>query len=335
MKREKRNMVLEQPESNTIEYKSSWQDDYLKIICAFANTDGGQLIIGVDDDGEVRGIKNSKKLLEDLPNKIRNKLGITPLVNSEIKNGKEIIYIKISPSSVPISYDGKYYIRSGSTTQEVKGNELIQFLLKKTGRTWDSLTCDANFSDIESSAVEEFKSLAKDRIPSISKLDSTEKIFFNLKLFADNKEMTNAGILLFGKNPLTFFISAKTRVGRFKTSTDIIDTVIAEGNLFKQLEIVLEAIKKHLNVRFKINGIQRKDIWDYPIEAIREAVINALIHKDYSSTAEIQIKIFDDKIWIWNPGKLPPQLTIEDLKKEHSSYPRNPLIANAFYLAGL
>ena len=124
-------------------------------------------------------------------------------------------------------------------------------------------------------------------------------------------------------------------MGRFKTPTDIIDTVIAEGNLFKQLDSIMEAIKKHLNVRFEIKGIYRTDIWDYPIEAIREAVINALIHKDYSSTAEIQIRIYDDKIWIWNPGKLPPQLTIEDLKKEHSSYPRNPLIANAFYLAGL
>ena len=326
--------MIKQSESQTIEFKANWRDEYLKILCAFANTNGGQLIIGVDDKDKVIGIKNSKKLLEDLPNKIRNKLGITPLVNAERKSGKEIIYIKIPPSSVPISHDGKYYIRSGSTTQEVKGNELIQFLLKKTGRTWDSLTCKASFSDIETSAVEEFKSLAKDRIPSISKLDSTEKIFVNLDLIADNKEMTNAGVLLFGENPQKFFISAKTRVGRFKTSTDIIDTVIAEGNLFKQLKTVLEAIKKHLNVRFEIKGIQRQDIWDYPIEAIREAVINALIHKDYSSPAEIQIRIYDDKIWIWNPGKLPPQLTIEDLKREHSSYPRNPLIANDFYLAG-
>jgi len=334
LKRGKRNMALKQLESHTTEYKSSWRDGYLKIICAFANTEGGQLIIGVDDKGKVIGIKNAKKLLEDLPNKIRNKLRITPLVTVERKNRKEIIYIKISPSFVPVSYDGKYYVRSGSTTQEVKDNELIQFLLKKTDRTWDSLTSEASFSDIETSAVEKFKSLAKDRIPSVSKLDSTEKIFVNLELIADNKEMTNAAILLFGENPQKFFISAKTRIGRFKTSTDIIDTVIAEGNLFKQLERVIEAIKKHLNVRFEIKGIQRQDVWDYPIEAIREAVINALIHKDYSTTAEIQIRIYDDKIWIWNPGKLPLQLTIEDLKREHSSHPRNPLVANAFYLTG-
>ncbi len=96
----------------------------------------------------------------------------------------------------------------------------------------------------------------------------------------------------------------------------------------------MNAIKKHLNVRFEIKGIVREDVWDYPLEALREKVINALIRRDYLSTAEIQIKIYDDRIWIWNPGKLSPQIKLEELKKEHASYPRNPLVANAFYLAG-
>lgn len=321
-------------ESQTTEFKPTWRDEYFKVICAFANTDGGELILGVDDKGRVKGLENAKKLLEDLPNKINNKLGLIPSVTIKSKGKREIIYIKILPSSVPVSYDGKYYIRSGSTTQELKGSELARFLLKKMGKTWDSISCNGTFSDIKTSSIEEFKNISRNRIPSISKLDSIEKIFSNLKLMTDDGNLTNSAILLFGKNPQSFFISAKTRIGRFKTSTDIIDTVIAEGNLFEQLEKIIEAIKKHLNVRFQIQGIQRKDIWDYPIEAIREAVINALIHKDYSSTADIQIRIYDDKIWIWNPGKLPPELSIDDLKKEHSSYPRNPLIANAFYLAG-
>lgn len=100
------------------------------------------------------------------------------------------------------------------------------------------------------------------------------------------------------------------------------------------MDTLINAIKKHLNVRFEIKGIERKDVWDYPLEALREAVINALIHKDYLSTAEIQIKIYDDRLWIWNPGKLPKQLTIESLKTEHSSFPKNPLIASVFYYAG-
>jgi len=261
---------------------------------------------------------------------------LTFITNQPGHNLKErdVILISVNFSPIPISYEGKYYIRSGSTTQELKGNELSQFIMKKIGETWDNLVSEANIDDIDIDTVENFKNLAKNRISSISKLDSIEKIFSNLKIITNEGKLTNATILLFGKDPQKFFISAKTRIGRFKTSTDITDTVIAEGNLFNQLEITVEAIKKHLNVKFEIKGIERQDIWDYPIEAIREAVLNALIHRDYLSTAEIQIRIYDNKIWIWNSGKLPEELSIEDLKKEHSSYPKNPLIANVFYLAG-
>jgi ATP-dependent DNA helicase RecG len=320
--------------TENIEFKEKWTDDSLKKICAFANTYGGELIIGVSDKGKIVGVKDTEKLIRDLPNKIRDKLKITPSISVEEKEGRKILHIKIFPSSIPVSYEGKFYVRSGSTTQELKDTELAYFLLEKMGKTWDSLSSGFDISDIDFSTIEMFKNLAKNRIPSIKEFDSVEKIFLNLKLFDENKKITNAGILLFGKEPQKRFISATVRVGRFKNSTHIVDTVVIEGNLFKQVEEVMNAIKKHLNVRFEIKGVARQDVWDYPLGALREAVINALIHRDYLSTAEIQIKIYDDRIWIWNPGKLPPQIKLEELKKEHSSYPRNPLIANAFYLAG-
>ncbi len=322
-------------ENQVIEYKSSWRDEYLKIISAFANTEGGKLIIGVDDAGKIKGVENPKRLLEDIPNKIRNKLGIIPYISVEEKEGKHIVIIKVLPSSFPISYNGKYYIRSGSTVQELKDSELIHFLLRKTGRTWDSLICEYDLSFIKESAVKRFIGIAKQRLSNISESDSIERIFNNLELITDNKKITKAAYLLFGNNPQQLFISARIRVGRFKSPTKIIDTVIIEGNLFEQLEETIKVIKKNINVKFEIKGIEREEIWDYPLEAIREAVINAIVHRDYQSSAEIQIKIYDDRIWIWNPGKLPPQLTVDDLKKVHASYPRNPLIANVFYFAGL
>jgi ATP-dependent DNA helicase RecG len=321
-------------ETENMEFKEKWTEDGLKTICAFANTSGGELIIGISDKGEIVGVKDTEKLIRDLPNKIRDKLKVTPSISVEEKEGKEILHIKIFPSSIPVSYEGKFYVRSGSTTQELKDTELAYFLLEKMGKTWDSLSSGFDISEIDFSTIEMFKNLAKNRIPSIKEFDSVEKIFLNLKLFDENKKITNAGILLFGKEPQKRFISATVRVGRFKNSTHIVDTVVIEGNLFKQVEEVMNAIKKHLNVRFEIKGVARQDVWDYPLGALREAVINALIHRDYLSPAEIQIKIYDDRIWIWNPGKLPPQIKLEELKKEHSSYPRNPLIANAFYLAG-
>jgi len=326
--------LIKKQESENLEFKNNWRDEYLKTLSAFANSKGGKLILGRDDRGNIVGVDNLERLTEDIPSKIREKLGLTPSVKCTEISDKKIIIVGMKPSQIPISYNGKYYRRSGSTTVEISGSELAHFLLSKFGKTWDALPSDANFKDMDMDTVNLFKNLARKRIPSISDIDSVGKVFTNLELITEDGKITRAGLLLFGREPHRFFISAKTRVGRFKTSTTILDTVIAEGNLFNQLERTVEAIKKHLNVRFEIKGIERRDVWDYPIEAIREAVINAIIHKDYLSTAEIQIKVYNDRIWMWNPGKLPEELNIEDLKKEHSSYPRNPLIANVFYLAG-
>ena len=151
-------------ESQTIEFKSNWQSDHLKVISAFANSNGGILYIGLDDNGKPSGIKNVKKLLEDIPNTIKNKLGIIPSVELE---KEEIIKIKISKYSVPISYNGKYYIRSGSTVQELQGKELTDFLIKKTGRAWDnSIEENADYNQIDNNSIEKFKKYAVDRIPS-------------------------------------------------------------------------------------------------------------------------------------------------------------------------
>ncbi|MBU4349648.1 putative DNA binding domain-containing protein [bacterium] len=320
-------------EEQDTEFKKEWRNEHLKTIVSFANTEGGVMYIGIDDNGRAVTLSNIKKLLEDIPNTIRNKLQITPSVKIKKKDGKEVIKITVNSSDFPVFLDGKIYIRSGSTTQELKGIELTNFLLEKTGKTWDSLTVDAAFGDLDFETFEYFRGLAIDRLPEIKKA-SYKTIFKNLELITNDEKLTRALILLFEKKPQTFFITAQGRAGRFKSPTEILDTVIADGNLFKQLDTLLDAIKKHLNVRFEIKGIERKDVWDYPLEALREAVINALIHKDYLCTAEIQIKIYDDRLWIWNPGKLPKQLTIESLKTEHSSFPKNPLIASIFYYAG-
>jgi len=320
-------------EEQDIEFKKEWRNEHLKTIAGFANTEGGVMCIGIDDNGRAVTLSNIKKLLEDIPNTIRNKLQITPSVKIEEKDDREVIKITVNSSDFPVFLDGKINIRSGSTTQELKGSELTNFLLEKTGKTWDSLTVDAAFDDLDFETFEYFKGLAIDRLPEIKKA-SYKTIFKNLELITNDGKLTRALILLFGKKPQTFFITAQGRVGRFKAPTEILDTVIADGNLYKQLDTLMNAVKKHLNVRFEIKGIERKDVWDYPLEALREAVINALIHKDYLSAAEIQIKIYDDRFWIWNPGRLPKQLTIESLKTEHSSFPKNPLIASVFYYAG-
>jgi len=126
-------------ESQNIEYKQSWHDDYLKCICGFANARGGRIYIGKDDNGRVIGIKNAKKLLEDIPNKVRDILGIIIDVNLLIQNGKDFIEIKVDAYPSPVNYKGQYYFRSSSTKQELKGATLDRFLLSKQGINWDGV----------------------------------------------------------------------------------------------------------------------------------------------------------------------------------------------------
>lgn len=118
-------------ENQNIEWKTSWRDEYLKWICAFANADGGMLYIGMNDAGQVVGIENYKKLLEDLPNKIRDILGIIVQINLRSEAQKYYLELKVDSYTTPISYKGNFYYRSGSTIQNLKGPALEKFLLKK------------------------------------------------------------------------------------------------------------------------------------------------------------------------------------------------------------
>lgn len=127
-------------ESQNIEYKESWRDEYLKWICGFANAQGGRIYIGINDRQQVIGVPDSKKLLEDIPNKIVNYLGIVADVNLlQSDEGKDYIEIVVEPSNIPIACHGQYHYRSGSTKQELKGAALQQFILKKMGISWDDI----------------------------------------------------------------------------------------------------------------------------------------------------------------------------------------------------
>jgi ATP-dependent DNA helicase RecG len=131
-------------ETQNIEFKSSWRDEYLKHICAFSNSNGGDLYIGVDDCGNIIGITDGKKLLEDIPNKTVNFLGIIVDVQLKHQDINEYLKITVTPSSVPISYKGNYYVKSGTTKQELKGQELHSFLMKKLGHSFDDLPAEGS-----------------------------------------------------------------------------------------------------------------------------------------------------------------------------------------------
>ena len=145
-------------ESQNIEFKTSWRDDYLKWICGYANADGGILYIGKDDSGNVVGLSHIKKLLEDIPNKVRDILGIMVDVNLQTYKGKEYLEVVVEPYPYPVSYRGAYHYRSGSTKQELKGAALDRFLLRKQGRHWDGVPVPhVRLSDLDKKTINPFR----------------------------------------------------------------------------------------------------------------------------------------------------------------------------------
>jgi len=323
-------------EKQDIEYKSNWHKQYLKWICGFANAQGGTIFIGKNDVGETIGVNNYKKLMDDIPNQIQNTLGITTEVNLLKEDDKHFIEINVQPYSVPISLRGKYYYRSGSTKQELKGTALNEFLLKKSGKTWDEvIEPRATIKDIDEKTLKSFVESSKDkgRLPDTSGL-SVSEILEKLRL-TENGEITRAAIILFGKDPRKFYPNSFVKIGRFKNDTDIQFQEVEEGNLIALIRAVINQLNhKFLIHNIHFEGIYRVEKGEYPGPAIREMILNALIHRNYFG-APVQLRVYDDKISIWNDGELPNGITLESLKQPHSSKPRNPIIADVCFKCGL
>lgn len=234
-------------ESQIIEFKESWRDEHIKSICAFANSKGGTLIIGIKDNGDVKGINDSKKLLEDIPNKVVQLLGITVEIVSKRKKGKDIVEIHVPHNQVPVSYHGRFYIRSGSTVQELQGRKLRDFILRKDNVCWDSSVIqDASFDDLDERLIRYFinKAIEKNRLPADAKLSDSFQVLQKLNLINSRNELTRAAILLFAKSPSKFLRGVACKIGRFgKDSTDIISHDIIECPLFEMPDKIMDLLK--------------------------------------------------------------------------------------------
>ncbi|MDQ3712007.1 MAG: hypothetical protein M3388_07285 [Acidobacteriota bacterium] len=284
------------------------------------------------------GVADYKKLMDDLPNKIRDVLGIMAEVNLHEENGLYFIEISTPPYSVPISLRGSYYYRSGSTKQELKGNALMEFLLRKSGKTWDDVVEPrAALADIDEKTVEQFKSDASraGRLPAGDGGDLPFAEFLDKLRLLENGQLKRAGIVLFGKDPARFYPNQIVKIGRFGGSDDDLKfQEVVEGNLLRLLRETAEQLNRKFFVKpIDFEGLQRVERGEYPVAAVREILLNALVHRDYMGSS-VQIRIYDDKFWVWNEGTLPEGLSLESLKRVHSSRPRNPLIADVCFKGG-
>lgn len=323
------------PEQQNIEYKSTWHEDYLKWVCGFANAQGGVIYIGKNDNGDVVGLEGYRRLMDDIPNKIRNAMGIIVEVNLHEEAGKHLIEIITYPYSLPISLRGRYYYRSGSTKQELTGASLNEFLLKKSGKTWDDvIEPRASFEDIDENTFSAFLKMSEEKGRMPETIGLTIREVFDKLLLTENGQLKRSAVILFGKNPTKFYPNTFVKIGRFK-GNDILFHDVVEGNLITLLrEVTNQLNHKYLIQKIHFEGLYRIETGEYPTPAIRETLLNALIHRNYMG-AMTQIRVYDDSINVWNGGTLPEDMDSEALKRPHRSSPRNPIIADVCFKGGL
>lgn len=326
-------------ENQITEWKESWRDEYLKWICGYANAQGGTLFIGKDDNGIPVGLVNPHQLIETIPNKIRNSMGIIADVNMRRQQDKDYVAITVGAYPFPVSYRGKYYFRSGATLQLLTGAALDQFILKKQGLTWDAAPISCGTADIlKKEALNIFReeAMQSGRLAQKALKVSDELLLRNLGMYEDDF-LKRAAVMVFHSDPEKWVQGAYIKIGFFGISdSDLIFQDEVHGPLIEQFEKTMELIyQKYMKSLITYNDVYRVETPMFPRDAFREILLNAIIHRDYSIGIPIQISVYENKLYVWNPGDLPQELSPKKLFEKHASYPRNPNIAEAFFKAGL
>lgn len=244
----------------------------------------------------------------------------------------------MEPYPSPISYKGEYHIRSGSTKQELKGTALNRFLLRKQGRHWDGVPVPyVTIGDLDIKVLTHFRKQAlKSRRLSPEILDDSDPSLLDKLHLLDGNYLKRAAVLLFHPDPERFITGAYLKIGFFENNIDLRYQDEVHGDLFFQAKQTVEVLKaKYLKAWISYEGLQRVETYPVPEAAFREAILNAIAHKDYGSAIPVQISVYPDKLMIWNPGQLLPDWTVERMLGKHSSQPFNPDVANAFFRAGM
>jgi ATP-dependent DNA helicase RecG len=335
-------------ESDQVDFKESWGAEALENLASFANTRGGVVYVGVDQRGRLIGTDVSDAQQLRIASQTHAALNIAPDIRAERHHGVDVLAVRVGKATYPVLLRGSLWGRSGTASSKIPPDQWAGRILEQAGRSWDSLPAPAELRDVDPEAVARFIRAAKRqddaRLPSEVPDDSpAETILRSLKLAAA-EQVTNAALLLFGADPQRRFPSARVRIARFRSIDDFTPYPDVAGTVLDQIEQVMRVLQEHNPARARVvepppgpvGVVQRRETPTYPVLALREAVVNAVIHRDYLSPAPVQIRIWDDRVEVWNPGGLLPGVTVETLyQPAHPSVPRNPLVANTAYVARL
>jgi len=332
--------IIKQKEGETLEFKSSINDPsrLVEIVASFANSRGGLLIIGVDDDAKVLGAKIKRGTIENLANVITDNTDPTiyPQIETPTIDGKKIICIKVAPSDQkPHLAYGKPFKRSGSVTKQMSRSEYERLLLLRSENAFGRQPCPgATRADLDDEAIAEFKK-RYESVNDTRLYGSNDEILKSRGCLTADGRVTNAGILAFGKEPQKFIPKAYVTVVRYpetKVTDTILDSKDFRGNLFDQIDGADQYLREHIQVISKIPkvGLARQDTPVYPYFVLRELLVNAIAHRDYTIYgSRILIQMFADRIEFYSPGNFPEGVTPENLREVQRS--RNPTIARILH----
>lgn len=264
---------------------------------------GGTLYIGADDEGNIVGIDNVKELLEIIPNKITDTMGIIVDVNHLHQGNMDYLQIVVEKYPSLISFRGKYYYRSGSTMHEMSGRELERALLRMQGRTWDSVPLPKlTIEDLKRDAIQLFKEKAvkSGRLTVRETVVEDAILLDNLHLIDEDGFLVRAAMLAFYDDPEKWVTGSYIKIGYFgRSNADLVYQDEIHGSLIGQMDKTVDLVyTKYLKALISYEGIQRVEQFMFHKEAFREILLNAIVHKDYSSCNPIQISVYEDKIYM-------------------------------------
>ncbi|MCB5295667.1 MAG: putative DNA binding domain-containing protein [Candidatus Cloacimonetes bacterium] len=321
-------ILISKGEGLQLEFKQTFNIETIETLVAFANTNGGKVLIGVSDTGILTGVSINVESVQNWLNEIKMKTSPSFLPEEDVVEfGKKyIIVFTVQEYPIkPVSTKGKYYKRVANSNHLLSISEVVNMHLKSFNTSWDyHINNQFKIDDISLEKVQ----LAIDNINQSGAKITDDPITFLVKndLVRDGL-VTNAAFLLFANRDS---VVTTIELGRFQTETIIKDTARTKSDILSQINQVMDFVKKHINKEIIITG-QPQNIqkWQYPLEAIREVILNMIIHRDYRSSSDSIVKIFNDKIEFYNPGRLPESISVDDLlSNNYRSTPRNKLIAD-------
>lgn len=341
-------ILIKQKESAQLEFQSSFNaEQILNTICAFLNNEGGWILIGYNGKQIVDLAINIDDEISNLNIKIAELISPQPLIDVRkelIGESNYVILINIIKGSrQPYTYLNNYFVRNGIETSLATPDE-IGLLLRNTvayASSWEKLpVADAQISNLINEEIEQTIKEAN-KLQRGKSLPNTSEEFLNYFQLLDFNIIKNGSIVLFGKDPALFFTQCQIRITVFpygKAGSRYDDTLIITDNLF----VSFTKIQKYFTVTMPMISQFKNDNWDrlnrpkYPLEALDEAILNAMVHRDYADiSGEIIINIYNDRLEIINSGEIPAKIITGKSKiNEHHSILRNPVIAHIFYLRG-